>query len=538
MTRPTLVALVALALSLVGIAGGTMRLVHQARADLLAQLDASQQRQVDELARLLRDDIGHVGSDLRLLGKLVAETPTAADRREEIATVVTSVREYRMAAIFDGDGRALFSVVDPTATDARPASFAPELSRLAQEALRLPTGKTVSGHPFALGGSWFRGFALSLPARHADRPAVVALAVDTNTLFAKLRLLTADNASHVVLLGALGRATPATDSALAAATDSPDLARTPGYADLIRAMRAGERGLRHLPASDARQLELGNAEVVAAFAPVEIDGGGHWSVATVSSTAVFDVHERAVIARVAAAAFAVSMLLIGFGGYFVVTQRRAVALRERLRASEALARAHERTQHVLDHIPTGVITCSVDGCVLAVNDALADRVPATAIGASLACAFPDAPDALVRLLEALLGSARASEQPQSLFGEPAALFGEEGCYNLHAVPLDLRRGNPRLLLVIEDVSRIRALESQLLRAEKLVTVGELAAGMAHEVGTPLGVVRGRAEYVLRKLGAEHAQAGGIADIVEQIDQVTRIIRQLLDFSRVSPAVVQ
>jgi len=51
-------------------------------------------------------------------------------------------------------------------------------------------------------------------------------------------------------------------------------------------------------------------------------------------------------------------------------------------------------------------------------------------------------------------------------------------------------------------------------------------------------VRGRAEYVLRKLGAGHAQAAGVRDIVEQIDQVTRTIRQLLDFSRVSPAIVQ
>ena len=48
---------------------------------------------------------------------------------------------------------------------------------------------------------------------------------------------------------------------------------------------------------------------------------------------------------------------------------------------------------------------------------------------------------------------------------------------------------------MEDVSRVGALESQLLRAEKLATVGVLAAGMAHEIGTPLGVVRGRAEYV-------------------------------------------
>jgi signal transduction histidine kinase len=538
MTRPMLVAVAALCVSLVGIGIGTLRLVHQARADLLAQLDVAQRRQLDEVARLLHDDIEHVGSDLRLLARLGADVPMAADRREEITALVTSVREYRMAAIFDDEGRTLLSVVDPTATEAPPASFAPELLRLANEALRLPAGQTVSGPPFAVGGSWFRGFALSLPARRDGRPAVITLAVDTNTLFAKLRLLTADNASRVILLGAHGRATPATDSVLVSATDNPDPVRTPAYAELIRAMRAGERGLRHLPAADALQLGLGQAEAVAAFAPVEIDGGGHWSVATVSSTAVFDTHERTVIERVAAAALAVSMLLIGFGAYVVVTQRRAVALRERLSASEALGRAQARTQHVLDHIPTGVITCSIDACVLAVNHALADRIPASAIGASLACAFPDAPDALVRVLDALLGSARASEQPQSLFGEPAALFGEEGCYNLHAVPLDLRRSEPRLLLVIEDVSRIAALESQLLRAEKLVTVGELAAGMAHEVGTPLGVVRGRAEYVLRKLGPEHSQASGVADIVEQIDQVTRTIRQLLDFSRVSPAVVQ
>ena len=50
-----------------------------------------------------------------------------------------------------------------------------------------------------------------------------------------------------------------------------------------------------------------------------------------------------------------------------------------------------------------------------------------------------------------------------------------------------------LLVVVEDVTELRALSSQLLRAEKLATVGVLAAGIAHEIGTPLGVVRGRAE---------------------------------------------
>jgi signal transduction histidine kinase len=95
-----------------------------------------------------------------------------------------------------------------------------------------------------------------------------------------------------------------------------------------------------------------------------------------------------------------------------------------------------------------------------------------------------------------------------------------------------------VLLVLEDLSEVRSLESQLLRAERLSTVGVLAAGVAHEMGTPLGVVRGRAEYLLGKVGASHPQASGLADIIDQIDQVTRTIRQLLDFSRVNPPSVE
>jgi signal transduction histidine kinase len=66
----------------------------------------------------------------------------------------------------------------------------------------------------------------------------------------------------------------------------------------------------------------------------------------------------------------------------------------------------------------------------------------------------------------------------------------------------------------------------------------LAAGIAHEIGTPLGVVRGRAEYVLGKLGQAHPQGPGVAVIIEQIDRVSRTLRQLLDFSRLQPTAVR
>jgi signal transduction histidine kinase len=74
------------------------------------------------------------------------------------------------------------------------------------------------------------------------------------------------------------------------------------------------------------------------------------------------------------------------------------------------------------------------------------------------------------------------------------------------------------------------LESQLVRAEKLSTVGVLAAGIAHEVGTPLGVVRGRAEYLLDRLGDDERSRRSLEVIVDQSDLVSRIISQLLNFS--------
>jgi signal transduction histidine kinase len=138
----------------------------------------------------------------------------------------------------------------------------------------------------------------------------------------------------------------------------------------------------------------------------------------------------------------------------------------------------------------------------------------------------------------MLDQACATQQVVSLQGEPLALFGEEGQFRIHAVPLERHEPEVRVLVVLEDLSDLRALETQLLRAEKLATVGVLAAGIAHEIGTPLGVVRGRAEYTVAKLGAGHPQAAGVQVIVDQIDRVSRTIRQLLDFSRVQPPAVR
>ncbi|AGP40314.1 sensor histidine kinase [Sorangium cellulosum] len=81
----------------------------------------------------------------------------------------------------------------------------------------------------------------------------------------------------------------------------------------------------------------------------------------------------------------------------------------------------------------------------------------------------------------------------------------------------------------ETTARIAALE-QLRHADRLTTVGKLASGIAHELGTPLNVVGGRAKMIARGLSPEEA-ADSARIIAEQADRMTKIIRQLLDFAR-------
>ncbi|CAN5807187.1 hypothetical protein BH11MYX4_BH11MYX4_00950 [soil metagenome] len=82
----------------------------------------------------------------------------------------------------------------------------------------------------------------------------------------------------------------------------------------------------------------------------------------------------------------------------------------------------------------------------------------------------------------------------------------------------------------ETDARARALE-QLRHADRLATVGKLAAGVAHEIGTPLSVVAGHAQMIAgREVTGDRAiESARVIDA--QVDRVARIVRQLLDFAR-------
>ena len=82
----------------------------------------------------------------------------------------------------------------------------------------------------------------------------------------------------------------------------------------------------------------------------------------------------------------------------------------------------------------------------------------------------------------------------------------------------------------ETLARIAALE-QLRHADRLITVGRLAAGVAHELGTPLNVIGGRVKMLRRGNLQPAVLEEYLAIIAEQAERMTSIIRQLMDFAR-------
>jgi signal transduction histidine kinase len=85
-------------------------------------------------------------------------------------------------------------------------------------------------------------------------------------------------------------------------------------------------------------------------------------------------------------------------------------------------------------------------------------------------------------------------------------------------------------LASNNEERIRVLE-QLRHADRLTTVGTLAAGVAHELGTPLNVAVGHAKMIASGNLKPEQVTNGARIIAAQVDRMVRILRQLLDFAR-------
>ncbi|MFA5562652.1 MAG: ATP-binding protein [Candidatus Caldatribacteriota bacterium] len=105
--------------------------------------------------------------------------------------------------------------------------------------------------------------------------------------------------------------------------------------------------------------------------------------------------------------------------------------------------------------------------------------------------------------------------------------------NLHKAAIDqlVSSGAGGLVLLIEDTTQTRLLEDKLMHAERLASIGRLAAGVAHEIGNPITGIACLAQIV-REERTEDAELLEISEqIIEQTKRVTRIVQSMMNFAR-------
>ena len=200
-------------------------------------------------------------------------------------------------------------------------------------------------------------------------------------------------------------------------------------------------------------------------------------------------------------------------------------------------------ENIVESLSVGILVLDSAGCVQSWNThlELTFRISREqAVGQPLRALLPAA---LVEAFKACQNESgtghvykfrlRAAEFPEAFRPSNAADIGER-LVNLAVAPL-VARDFKRIgcLLILDDVTDRIELEERVVQAEKLSSVGVLAAGVAHEVNTPLAVISSYSQMLAEKFAQDSAEAALLGKMTEQTFRASEIVNSLLDFSRTS-----
>ena len=202
--------------------------------------------------------------------------------------------------------------------------------------------------------------------------------------------------------------------------------------------------------------------------------------------------------------------------------------------AEELRGLKEYNENILESLDSGIVVLDLDGRVVRWNRAmegLYGRARAEVLGQPLDAVFPEA------FLEALRGSLVLGGHDQIAnvykLHLPAA-DGRSQMVNLAVAPFQAAPGERcGTILILDDITARIRLEEQLQHAEKMASVGLLAAGVAHEVNTPLAGISSYTQLLRGQLEENDPRQQVLEKIEKQSFRAAKIINGLLNFSRSS-----
>ncbi len=210
---------------------------------------------------------------------------------------------------------------------------------------------------------------------------------------------------------------------------------------------------------------------------------------------------------------------------------------ENARLYESLeSRAHDYqtlrdfSQNIIESINAGVLACNLEGKVESWNSALEELYGLSrteALGRTLDGIFPS---------ELMAELSKVSDPHHTLNLYKFRMRNAQDrplILSLSVVPLIGKEDQVigRLLIFNDQTERVN-LEDQLMQAEKLSSIGLMAAGIAHEVNTPLTVISSNAQMLMRQMETDDPRTKTLDKIITQAFRASEIANSLLKFSRV------
>ncbi len=201
---------------------------------------------------------------------------------------------------------------------------------------------------------------------------------------------------------------------------------------------------------------------------------------------------------------------------------------ESLQTTRQLIRSSELLQSVFDGISDPLILMDPDGRLQMVNEAFLLRhdlsrdailgMKLDAISSDRQCFFSS------RLQEGdLLETVPHSREVR---------LNDDSIYDTRFYPITNRDGSIRAIICFgKDITSLKATERRIRQTEKLVAIGQLAAGVAHEINNPLGVILCHTNLIRENNAADRELIDDINVIERHTENCRRIVANLLDFSR-------
>lgn len=201
---------------------------------------------------------------------------------------------------------------------------------------------------------------------------------------------------------------------------------------------------------------------------------------------------------------------------------------ENARLYRKLEEVNLHLERIMSNMHGGVIAVDANGFITTVNEGAREMLGDLRPGQPVSALPPPLSDLLQRTL---------AEQ-RSISDFETVITGADG----EAIPVAMssscltRGGNENLgaMALVFNMTQIKRLESNVQRADRLSSLGTVAAGMAHEIKNPLVSIKTFTQLLPQRYGDPEFRTTFVEIVLHEVDRINSIVMRLLDFARPKP----